>query len=252
MLMSNVCENDIVQHVLPFVEANIQHTSWNNREAAIMSFGCILEGPDTAALKPLVSQVFYPFLVNMLRDSSAAVQDTAAWAIGRVCEILPELAVASEYVQHLVSELLEALNREPRVAANVCWAFTSLSSAAYEYTTDSEHTDEPATSSLSPYYETIVHALIATTDRQDANQSNLRTSAYEAIMELVKNAPQDCYVHIQRTTIAVMERLQKIIYLDDTSQLTASDRQQFTDLQSLLCATLQSVLRFTSVFSQSI
>ena len=57
MLLSNVCENDIVQYVLPFVEANIQHTSWNNREAALMAFGSILEGPDTVALKPLVSQV---------------------------------------------------------------------------------------------------------------------------------------------------------------------------------------------------
>ena len=212
-----------------------------------MAFGCILEGPDTAALKPLVSQVFNPFLVNMLRDVSPAVQDTAAWAIGRVCEVLPDLAVAPEHVQHLVSELLEALNREPRVAANVCWAFTSLSSAAYEYTSESEHTDEPATFSLSPFYEVIVQALIATTDRQDAGQSNLRTSAYEAIMELVKNSPQDCYVHIQSTTIAVMERLQKIIYLDDISQLSATDRQQFTDLQSLLCATLQSVLRLVLV-----
>jgi hypothetical protein len=34
---------------------------------------------------------------------------------------------------------------------------------------------------------------LVTTNRQDGNQENLRNAAYEAIMELMKNAPDDCY-----------------------------------------------------------
>lgn len=34
---------------------------------------------------------------------------------------------------------------------------------------------------------------MVTTNRQDGNQENLRNAAYEAIMELMKNAPDDCY-----------------------------------------------------------
>jgi importin subunit beta-1 len=241
MLLSNCCENDIVQHVLPFVEANLQSPSWNCREAALMAFGSIMEGPEVTALKPLVTQVFNPHLINMLRDTAPAVQDTAAWAIGRICEILPDLAVDKAHIDYLVTELLHALDREPRVASNVCWAFTSLASAAYDYA-DVDISEEPNTFILSKYFENIVQRLLATTDRQDGGQCNLRTSAYEAIMELVKNSPQDCYLYIQQTTIAVMERLHRIIYLEE-SNLSSSDRQQYIDLQGLLCATLQSVIR---------
>jgi len=39
MLLATCCENDIVQHVLPFVKENIISPDWRYRDAALMSFG---------------------------------------------------------------------------------------------------------------------------------------------------------------------------------------------------------------------
>lgn len=71
-------------------------------------------------------------IINLLKDESSSVRDTAAWTLGRVCEILPEVALQQEYLTPLLSGLIEGLSSEPRVAANVCWALSSLAESAYD------------------------------------------------------------------------------------------------------------------------
>jgi len=61
-------------------------------------------------------------------------------------------------------------------------------------------------------------------------------------MEMVKNSPKDCYGTVQSTTMTILQRLQQVLQMESHIQ-SQSDRVQFNDLQSLLCATLQSVLR---------
>ena len=51
-----------------------------------MSFGAILEGPEPTNLKPIVEQAM-PMLIELMHDPSVVVKDTAAWTIGRVCEL---------------------------------------------------------------------------------------------------------------------------------------------------------------------
>ncbi|VDQ10376.1 unnamed protein product [Trichobilharzia regenti] len=51
MLLAQCCEDPIVNLVIPFVKENIKKPDWRYRDAAVMSFGSILEGPDPAALK---------------------------------------------------------------------------------------------------------------------------------------------------------------------------------------------------------
>lgn len=127
------------------------------------------------------------------------------------------------------------------MAANVCWALSSLAEAAYEQA-DNETENEPATYCLSPCFDSLVDVLLQTTDRVDGSQCNLRNAAYEALMELMKNSPKDCYPTVQRTTMIVLERLQQVLHMETQIQ-SANDRVQVNDIQSLLCATLQSVLR---------
>lgn len=241
MLMATCCEDSIVQHVLPFVKDNIKNPDWKYRDAAVMAFGSILEGPDPNNLKPLVEQAM-PMLIELMRDPSVVVKDTAAWTIGRVAELIPEAAINESYLKPLLEVLVEGLNAEPRVASNVCWAFTSLAEAAYENAESGEDQAEPDTYCLSEFFEPIVQKLLETTDRLDGNQANLRSAAYEALMEMVKNSPKDCYITVQKTTMVILERLQHVLQMENHIQNT-SDRAQYNDLQSLLCATLQSVLR---------
>lgn len=121
-------------------------------------------------------------------------------------------------------------------------AFSSLAEAAYEAADVADDQEEPATYCLSSSFELIVQKLLETTDRPDGHQNNLRSSAYESLMEIVKNSAKDCYPAVQKTTLVIMERLQQVLQMESHIQST-SDRIQFNDLQSLLCATLQNVLR---------
>ena len=170
------------------------------------------------------------------------MQDTAAWTLGRVCELIPEAAINPVTLQPLLEALVAGLASEPRVASNVCWAFSSLAEAAYEAADCSEEEETPQTYCLSPFFSPIVEKLLWTTDREDAGASNLRAAAYEALMETVKNSPKDCYEVVQSTTLIILQRLQQVLQMEGHIQ-NQSDRLQFNDLQSLLCATLQSVLR---------
>ena len=54
---------------MEFIAANIEHQKWQHREAAVMAFGSILEGPSPENLKQVINQVIeYSYLVFMLED----------------------------------------------------------------------------------------------------------------------------------------------------------------------------------------
>ncbi|KAL5279085.1 KPNB1 family protein [Megaselia abdita] len=240
MLLATCCEDDIVPYVLPFIQGNIKSPNWRFRDAAVMVFGSILSGLETSTLKPLVEQAM-PTLIELMYDQSVNVRDTTAWTFGRICDIIPEATINPAYLNTLLDCFLKGLKAEPRVAANVCWAFIGLSDAAYDA---AESTDgkTPQTYCLSPYYEYIITQLLDATDRADGAKANLRAAAYEALMDMIKNSPQDCYVTVQKTTMVILERLNQVLQME-THIANHNDRHQFNDLQSLLCATLQSVLR---------
>ncbi|XP_034178474.1 importin subunit beta Fs(2)Ket isoform X1 [Osmia lignaria lignaria] len=241
MLLSSCCEEAIFPYVLPFVKDNIKSPDWRFRDAALMAFGSILGGLDPGSVKPLIEQAM-PTLIELMYDTSVAVRDTAAWTFGRICEIIPEAAINDTYLKPLLEALINGLKAEPRVAANVCWAFTGLAEASYESAQTDEDGQQPDTYCMSPYFDFIIQRLLETTDRADGSQANLRSAAYEALMEMVKNSPRDCYVTVQKTTMVILERLQHVQQMETHIQ-THTDRAQYNDLQSLLCATLQSVLR---------
>jgi len=243
MLLATCCGDDIVNHCLPFVREHIKHTDWRYRDAALMAFGAILEGPSSGGLQPIVVEAM-PLLITLMRDEYVAVKDTAAWTIGRVCELNSEAALKDEYLQPLLEALVSGLSAEPRVAANVCWAFTSLAEAAYEQAEvpDWQEGSTPETYKLSKYFQPIVERLLVTTDRQDAATANLRSAAYEALMEMIKNSPKDCYEVVKQTIMVVLDRLQQVLQMESRIQ-SQQERSQYNDLQSLLCSTLQRVLR---------
>ena len=61
------------------------------------------------------------------------------------------------------------------------------------------------------FFGGIIEKLLVTTNRQDGNQENLRNAAYEAIMELMKNAPDDCYDIVLKVSLKYYLKL--IIFL---------------------------------------
>jgi importin subunit beta-1 len=242
MLFANCCEDAIIPHVIPFVQSHISHENWRFRDAAVMAFGCIMEGPDPNTMKPLAEEALLT-LITLMNDENVVVRDTTAWALGRICEVVSDSALTANHLPPLLVALGTALHAEPRVAANACWALSSLAEAAYETALETRVDDskDPDTYRLSNFFRPIVEKLLATTDRADAGQANLRPAAYEALMELIKNSPRDCYDTVQHTTLVILERLRTVLVMENHAN--AGDRTQYNELQSSLCATLQSVLR---------
>ena len=96
-----------------------------------------MEGPDPQKLKPLVEQAL-PMLIETLKDSSVIVRDTGAWTIGRICEILPDAVISEQYLNPLLTALVEGLGTEPRVASNVCWVSVVVQSFRCHFGTESQ------------------------------------------------------------------------------------------------------------------
>ena len=160
-LLASAVQDAIVPAVIPFIEAHIKTQDWHQREAAVMTFGSILDGPDPTVLTPLVSQAL-PLLIDMMSDSNLHVKDTTAWTLGRICDLLVGTIKPETHLHPLVSVLVNGLSDNPRIVANCCWALMNLADQLGVYYDDEEN----ATSGpLAPYYEGVVQALLRVTER---------------------------------------------------------------------------------------
>eukprot|EP00026_Physarum_polycephalum_P002372 Phypoly_transcript_02378.p1 GENE.Phypoly_transcript_02378~~Phypoly_transcript_02378.p1 ORF type:complete len:872 (+),score=134.15 Phypoly_transcript_02378:215-2617(+) len=228
-LIANCVGNDILAQVVPFVTANLGSTEWRQREAATMAFGSILEG--ITDITQIIQGV--PIVVqHMQSDTSPLVKDTSAWAIGRVCQLHPK-AIQGDGVNFIMSPLLAALRDVPKVAANACWALHNIA----ENFRDEE--TRPA-EVFKPYFEASVAGLLGAAERPDADESNLKASAYEAINEFIQSVEtEDCRQAIIQLVPIFLTRLEKT-FADQVQVLSQEDRDHVNETQGLLCSLLQT------------
>ncbi|CAG8731428.1 9975_t:CDS:2, partial [Racocetra fulgida] len=151
-LLAQCVEDAVVAPVIPFIENHIRNNDWRFREAAVMAFGSILEGPEHKLLANLVNQAL-PVLIDMMRDPSPQVKDTTAWTLGRVSELLIECIKPDVHLHPLITALVYGLKDSPRIVSNCCWALMSLSDQF-----GSKETAQPSYH-LSAYFEGIITAL---------------------------------------------------------------------------------------------
>lgn len=160
-LLAAAVQDAIVPAVIPFIEAHIKAQDWHQREAAVMTFGSILEGPDPAILTPLVNQAL-PLLIDMMTDTNLNVKDTTAWTLGRICDLLISCIKPDVHLHPLVSALVTGLGDSPRIVANCCWALMNLADQLGSYYED--ETENAQSGPLSPYYEGVIQALLRVTE----------------------------------------------------------------------------------------
>jgi importin subunit beta-1 len=160
-LLAGAVQDAIVPAVIPFIEAHIKSQDWHHREAAVMTFGSILEGPDPVVLTPLVNQALQ-LLIEMMADSNIHVKDTTAWTLGRICDLLIGTIKPDVHLHPLISALVNGLQDSPRIIANCCWALMNLADQLGIYYEDEQ--DAAQTGPLSPYYEGVIQALLRVTE----------------------------------------------------------------------------------------
>lgn len=231
-LVAQTVGDAIVGDVLAFVEANILHGEWRRREASIMAFGQILDGPKPDVLAGPV-QTAMPVLVRTLNDDHILVKDTAAWTLGRICELHAQ-RIPQGYLQPLVERLGSALRDSSRVAAQACFAIHNLAQAFEHAPTAHE------SNALSPFFNSLLTQLLAATERRDWQDHNLRGQAYEAVNMLIQNHARDARPAVVQVMQVVLQRLHSTFSVAIVSQ---SDKDEQDQLQSLLCSVIQVITR---------
>ncbi|KAI8646872.1 armadillo-type protein [Parasitella parasitica] len=232
-LLAQCTGNLIIQPVVPFIESNIQNENWRNREAAVMAFGSILDGPDPTVLTPFVEQAL-PALIQMMKDPVVHVKDTVAWTLGRICELLTDCIKPEIHLNDLISALVYGLQDNPRIVGNCCWSLMNLAEQLRQE-------DGAPTSPLSVFFEGIITALLQFTEGGN-NEANCRTSAYEAMSTLAVCSANDCTSTVQGIVLAVLDRLEKTMVMEGQI-LDADDRAGHSELQSSLLGVLTNCIR---------
>ncbi|KAJ6598685.1 armadillo-type protein [Mycena sp. CBHHK59/15] len=207
-------QDAIVPAVIPFIEAHIKSTDWHHREAAVMTFGSILEGPDPIVLTPLVSQAL-PLLIDMMADTNPHVKDTTAWTLGRICDLLIQTIKPDVHLHPLVSALVGGLGT----------------------TRELSQTSGP----LSPYYDGVVQALLRVTESA-GNEANFRTAAYEAIAAYLSGATVDAITVVQNTVVTILQRMEQLLGMQNQI-LGVDDRNNWNELQGNFCSVIICVIR---------
>lgn len=222
-LLAQAVADTIVPAVIPFIEANIKAQDWHQREAAVMTFGSILDGPDPQVLNPLVAQAL-PILIDMMSDESVHVKDTTAWTLGRICDLLIQTIKPDVHLHPLVSAFVSGLDDSPRIISNCCWGLMNLADQLGVCFGDDEPIQQD--SPLTMYFEGIVNALVHVTEKyvvcmlvytitklpfRPSNESNFRTSAYEALASYVSHSAQSSLPTVSNVIITILNRMEQLL-----------------------------------------
>lgn len=229
--LAQCLKNNILAMILPFVEQNINSEDWRKREAAVLSFGAMLDGPHPDAIRGPLASAFTTVMSKMLKqcEPNAMVRDTAAWAIAMVCSEHMNLLVVSEHLDILLKSLMVGLDDEARVARNVAFAINNLAKAFAPMSA-------AATNRLSPVFQHFIAKLLSVTLREDRNEWELAQNCYEAVNSLVENAAQDMLPLIMKLLEEVLRRLESAVALVPN---TSAQKEERDKLQMFLCGNIQ-------------
>jgi importin subunit beta-1 len=226
--ISRNLEDAVVELVLPFVMQNINNTNWRLKEAALMAFGMILDGPSHEKLAPLVVQAMH-ILITCLGDRTTLVRDTSAWTIARICE-LHKSCLSGEMLPPMVAGLSAALeDQAPRVVIQACYAVHNLADACNDES-------EAPSNVLSHFMPSMLAKLLSITVRPDWETDNMRASAYETINAMVVNSAVDMQPIVMQLMNEALNRLEQTF----NPQMNGQERM---NLQSCLCALVGEIVK---------
>ena len=235
-LVARTVGDDIVPLVMPFIEENITKPEWRQREAATYAFGSILEGPSPDKLTPIVNVALTFMLTALTKDPNNHVKDTTAWTLGRIFEFLHGSTIDSPIItqancQQIITVLLQSMKDVPNVAEKACGALYFLAQGFEE---------GGSSSTLTPFFQEIVQALLTVTHREDASESRLRTAAYETLNEVVRCSTDETASMVLHLVPIIMMELHKTL---EGQKLSSDEREKQSELQGLLCGCLQVIIQ---------
>ncbi|KAK5283910.1 karyopherin Kap95 [Exophiala xenobiotica] len=232
-LYAQTIGGEIVPAVLAFVEGNLRSEDWTKRDAAVSSFGAIMDGPDIKTLDPLVKQAL-PVLIGMMQDPVIQVQDSAAYALSRICDYCSDCIDPSTHLQPLMSALFNGLMANPKIAASCCLALLNLTERFVGE-------DGAASNALTPHFQDSITSLLAVTEKDGAN-NQLRTAAYEVLAGFVTNAAHDSLQIVAELSNVIIQRLESTIPMQKQI-VSIDDKITLEELQVSLSSVLLAIVQ---------
>lgn len=236
-LVATIIENQVVGFVMPWVEQCIASQDWRQREAAVLAFGCIMDGPDDTLLGQYVDPVLPVLFRYMMEDSEDLVKNSSAWTIMKICEMAPA-AIKDDKVPPYVEKMMEALqSAEPATANHLAWGIHHLAA----YVRGLYDTPLCPPNVLSGQFTRIVKALMDAGDRSDAAEANLRANVYEALNVVLTTV--DDGTRRQFLAPVLLSELGDRLNKTFTMQvLNADDLNTRSEWQSYFCGALQTCI----------
>jgi importin subunit beta-1 len=223
----------VIQPVLTFVEANLRHEDWHNRDAAVSAFGAIMEGPEDKVIEPIVKQAL-PVIIKMMEDPVIHVKDSTAYALGRITEACSEAIDPVIHLPILIQSLFEGLISSPKMAGSCCWALMNL---AERFSGEIGCQQNP----LTPHFNESITRLLQVTERPDAD-NQLRTAAYEVLNTFVQNAANESLPAVASLSDVIIKRLESTIPLQ-TQVVSVEDKITLEEMQTSLCTVLLAIIQ---------
>jgi importin subunit beta-1 len=186
--VAGAARDEVVDPVMRFINTNFMSPDWKRRDAAVMAFGLIMQGPLPETLRSRYIRDVLPHLGARLKggsacDPSISVRSSVAFALAEIFEHHVEVLTLKDELLPAVAMLCSALDDEPVVTEQVTRALDNLLESGQEQDGYTDSTG--ATSVLSPAFYATINLLMTRADKPDASECNVRQSCYEVISTIV-------------------------------------------------------------------
>ena len=155
-LFAQATRGEITSTVLAFVEQHLNSQDWHSRDAAVSAFGAIMDGPDDKMLENMVKQGL-PLVLQLMKDENVHVKDSAAYALGRICEVMPDAIEPTNQLQSILELLFNGIQSTPKMASSCCWALMNIA--------ENFGGDDEDTNALSPHFQGTATAVMNVTEK---------------------------------------------------------------------------------------
>ncbi len=219
--LTRTVQDPVVDCIMPFITSNVTNSDWRFKEASVVAFGSILEGPSSEKLHAIVGQGL-PVFIHCLQDASAKVRESTAWTLGRICQFRKS-SISPEMLSPMINALGNTLeDRNPKVASQACFAVHNLAEACEE--------EKDAQSNVISHFMTMMlQKLFNVAARNDWEEENLRVSAYEAVNMIVANCALDMRPIVMQVLTEALNRLEQTF----SPQFSQKEK---TGSQAMLCS----------------
>ncbi|CAO3612369.1 unnamed protein product [Mucor hiemalis] len=255
-LFAQCTKDAVVPQVIDFISANLlvrcensyQQLNWGQKEASVIAFGCMVEGPNSFKIISLVNQML-PVLFSCSNDTNQLLQIAASWTLYQTVKKTIRILDLPKVLPTLIAVVLEGLHSQhQKVIYNSCLSLMSLSEELKPVilangVEDNQKVHTIAeTGPLSAFTKQILlHLLTITTTTNAPYDAKCRSTIYETISSIVKYSSMDCNDCVRYATSSVLDRLGK---LNSLAKLKEYHDHNFWNLQSsLLGVLLQCIYR---------